>query len=227
MHLWHDIDATRVLPPSRHHCAVGAGAAHTRVSGPHSEIFCSVLQASDSIVPGRGLRTLPVCPLLLFSAIVLCCHLESYPSSDCSNRIRREGPQALLVPEVLPLGTYTWCVNNARRSKRRSARGSSELLFYDVTSSYCDSEEEIYVFNYMQPHATLNCYSPLSSLIPQYNSLITTREYALQATCWNAKPKMALEEQDKVMLNSIAESGSCISQISQSNPIAQVSCALG
>jgi len=79
----------------------------------------------------------------------------------------------------------------------------------------------------MQPHATLNCYSPLSSLIPQYNSLITTREYALQATCWNAKPKMALEEQDKVMLNSIAESGSCISQISQSNPIAQVSCALG
>ena len=33
--------------------------------------------------------------------------------------------------------------------------------------------------------------------------------------------KIALEEQDKVMLNSIAESGSCISQISHSNPIAQ------
>lgn len=123
-----------------------------------------------------------------------------------------------MIPEVLPLGTYTWSVNSKRRGKRPSA--GDELLFYDVTCSYC--QDDIYVFNYIQPHATLTCFSPLSSLIPQYNTLITTREYSLQATAWNSKPKIALEEQDKVMLNSIAESGSCISQISQSNPIAQV-----
>ena len=131
-------------------------------------------------------------------------------------RIRKEG--MLLVPEVLPLGTYTWSVNLGEYAKKKRKAGG-RMLFYDVTCTYC--QDEIHVFNYIEPHATLNCYLPLSSLIPQYSTLMSMRELALNATMLNSKPNVVLEEQEKVMINSIADTGSCITHLA--NPISQAS----
>ena len=105
-------------------------------------------------------------------------------------RIRQEG--TVQVPEVLPLGTYTWSVNITGQQKQKS-EGHKPLLFYDVITTYC--KDKIHVFNYVQPHATLNCYSPMASLIPHYNTLLAMRELRLNSVAWNAKPKIALEEQ--------------------------------
>ena len=134
-------------------------------------------------------------------------------------RLRQTGH--VTIPEVLPLGTFVWSVcpsaNRATKITKVSSETSSRnepLLMYDVTSSQC--RDPIYVFNYAQPHGTLICYSPLATLIPIYNSLLSVREIDLSATLLNAKPCMVLEEQDKTMMNSIAESGSCIANMSNS-----------
>jgi len=203
--------------------------------GPH---------ASDPLFPGCACHTFSRESARLRPIYVLQKHIQKHFVPFCKDaiqsflavgfvpfRIRRHAGEAW-VPEVLPLGTYTWSVNmteSAKKRKRTAAADDKEedddsegapLLFYDVLCTYC--RDKIHVFNYMQPHATLNCYSPLASLIPQYNTLLSLRENALQAVHWNATPKMALEEQEKVMINGLADSGSCITQITHNNPIAQV-----
>ena len=134
-------------------------------------------------------------------------------------RIRREGKT--LIPEVLPLGTYSWTVNSCRNKRFKASEqeegASMPLLFYDVTSLYC--KEPIHVFNYVMPHANLTCFSPLASLIPQYNTLVSLRELSLHAIAWNSKPSIVLEEQEKLLLNGVADSGACITM--QSNPLTQ------
>ena len=94
------------------------------------------------------------------------------------------------------------------------------LLFYDVICTYC--KDEIHVFNYMPPQATLQCFSALSSLIPQYNTLQSLRELAIHAVHLNSKLSLVLEEQEKVLLNSIADAGSCITHLSNNNLLSQV-----
>jgi len=138
----------------------------------------------------------------------------------------RASASGCMVPEVLPLGTYSWSVNMSSNKRQRYNCSSSSsstssyepLLCYDVISTYC--KDKIHVFNYVQPHATLNCYSPLSSLIPCYNALLSMRELSLRGMVLNSKPNLCLEEQEKVMINSITDAGSCITHIS--NPLSQV-----
>jgi hypothetical protein len=135
-------------------------------------------------------------------------------------RLRKVGHAT--VPEALPLGTFSWSVcpsaNRATKAMRTTAETASSssgpLLIYDVTSTHCS--EPLHVFNYVHPHATLNCYSPLAALIPLYNALLSVREVDLRAMLLNAQPSLVLEEQDKTMMNSIAESGSCIANMSNS-----------
>lgn len=92
------------------------------------------------------------------------------------------------------------------------------LLVYDVVCPYC--KEDIHIFNYIQPHAMLDCFSPLASLIPQYNALCSVRELTLRTTENNSHYSFAIEEQDKTMLNSVADTGACISRMP--NHLAQV-----
>jgi hypothetical protein len=114
-------------------------------------------------------------------------------------RLRRAGH--VQVPEALPLGTFSWTVcpsaNRATKVARvkRSAPDGEEapLLIYNVTSSYCS--DDIYIFDYVPPQATLLCFSPLASLIPLYNALVSVREIDVRAMDLNAKPCVVLEEQ--------------------------------
>lgn len=141
-------------------------------------------------------------------------------------RLRRDSNHNnLVVPEVLPLGTYTWSVarneqkshNGGKQKKRPREEGqpceilvNPPLLRYEVSCSYC--EDEIHVFNYIQPQATLTCFSPLSGLIFQYNNLLSLRELALRAEVWNARPNIVLEEQEKSFINDVTNTGACITQ---------------
>ena len=73
-------------------------------------------------------------------------------------RLRREGN--LVIPEVLPLGTFSWSVTRNEQQSHKRQKGAQilqnpPLLRYDVNCSYCD--DEIHVFNYVQPQATLTC----------------------------------------------------------------------
>jgi hypothetical protein len=141
-------------------------------------------------------------------------------------RLRRESTNNnLVVPEVLPLGTYTWSVtrNEQRQSGSKNKKRKTEeawspsvhilanppLLKYEVNCSYC--EDEIHVFNYIQPQATLTCFSPLSGLIYQYNNLLSLRELSMRAEVWNARPNIVLEEQEKTFINDVTNTGACIS----------------
>jgi len=113
-------------------------------------------------------------------------------------RLRRVGQ--VQVPEVLPLGTFTWTVcpsanraTKVARVKRSAPEGEAPLLIYDVTTTYCN--DDIYIFDYVPPHATLLCFSPLAALIPLYNALVSVREIDVRAMDLNAKPCVVLEEQ--------------------------------
>jgi hypothetical protein len=113
-------------------------------------------------------------------------------------RLRRAGH--VLVPEALPLGTFAWtvCPSAKRASKvarvKRSDGEEPPLLIYDVTTSYCNNDD-IYIFDYVSPQGTLLCFSPLATLIPLYNALVSVREIDVRAMDLNAKPCVVLEEQ--------------------------------
>jgi hypothetical protein len=141
-------------------------------------------------------------------------------------RIRKSGH--VRVPEALPLGTFTWtvCGSETKHRKRPRQQPQAEssddtakavehddepLLVYDVTCPYC--KEDIHVFNFVQPHTMLDCFSPLAVLIPQYNALCAVRELALRTMESNAHSNNAIEEQDKTMLNSVADSGAAIGRL--------------
>jgi hypothetical protein len=145
-------------------------------------------------------------------------------------RLRREGSQ--VVPEVLPLGTYTWSVtrNEQQQKSRGETKGSKRqrdssdwhpgrimpnppLLKYEVNCAYC--EDQIHVYNYIQPQATLTCFSPLSGLISHYNTVMALRELAQRAEVWNARPNIVLEEQEKTFINDVTNTGACITQVHQ------------
>jgi hypothetical protein len=100
-----------------------------------------------------------------------------------------------------------------------SSQESQGLLIYDVKCAYCT--DEIHVFNYMAPQSTLNCFSPLASLITQYNYLLSMRQLNMRAMEINSKINVVMEEGEKTMLNSMAEAGAPITYFN--NSMAEVS----
>ena len=137
-------------------------------------------------------------------------------------RIRQDGPTR--VPEALPLGTFSWtvCGSDARHRRKRgreeeeegskTSKRSEPLLVYDVTCTYC--KDDVHVFNFIQPHAMLECFSPLAALIPQYNALLAVRSLALRTMEFNARNNLVLEQQDKLMINSAADTGVSLGRMS-------------
>ena len=169
-------------------------------------------------------------PTHTFAHISLRCNSIFLSRWVCPFRIIRQGNTT--VPEVLPLGTYTWSVNltsqesyfdRRRRNSLPQTTGTRGIVPWMVHSCICTyCKDEIHVFNYMPPQATLQCFSALSSLIPQYNTLQSLRELAIHAVHLNSKLSLVLEEQEKVLLNSIADAGSCITHLSNNNLLSQV-----
>ena len=119
------------------------------------------------------------------------------------------------VPEILPIGTYSWNVSRAPttlpkawyfdRSKHHmgvadNAAGKKDetaMLCYEVTSGYTDVPPSVYAFT--QPSTFFQCTSALSTLVQPYRMLCHKRECTLRADQFNSKPAVVFEEQLKTV----------------------------
>jgi len=137
----------------------------------------------------------------------------------------RKNEKGAKVPEVLPLGTYTWYVARSSQAtlgtpwddlgKTSEAAQSTEeseasmpLLKYVVHSAYC--KEDIHVYPFSSPQILFSCTSPFSSLVQPYMLLCHKRECMVRADGFNCQPSVVLEHQDKILLNDVSNSGFAI-----------------
>ena len=106
-----------------------------------------------------------------------------------------------VIPEVLPLGTYSWCVV-------RQSGAHEPLLRYDVHSVYCAEPVRVHTFT---PPSTLSvCTSPMATLEAAYHSICHKRECVQRADAFNSHASMVFEQQDHTRINDIAKNGATI-----------------
>lgn len=98
--------------------------------------------------------------------------------------------------------------NHEDDSNTNSSNNDQPILKYIVNSAYC--RDKIYVFNFVNPQILFSCTSPLASLIQPYLTLCHKRECTLRADGFNCTPSMVFEQQDKVLLNDVSNSGLAI-----------------
>ena len=137
-----------------------------------------------------------------------------------------------MVPEIMPLGTYSWHVSRDPtvlpkawyfdRSKHhmgtadisggsKKKGGTAPLLCYEVTSSYTETAPIVYAFT--QPSTMFPCTSALSTLMQPYRMLCHKRECTLRADQYNSKPTMVFEEQLKTTrADDAAKAGGALSE---------------
>jgi len=146
----------------------------------------------------------------------------------------RKNEKGAKVPEALPLGTFTWHVGRGNQdtvatpwasigkppssgaesqqedsADNEGASGNNQpILKYIVNSAYC--RDAIHVFNFVNPQILFSCTSPLASLIQPFLTLAHKRECTLRADAFNCTPSMVFEQQDKVLLNDVSNSGLAI-----------------
>lgn len=138
----------------------------------------------------------------------------------------RKNEKGAQVPEVLPLGTYTWHVTRSSQttigtpwndigkpppSANEEGEGFSSdkpLLKYVVHSAYC--KEAIQVYSFVNPQILFSCTSPFASLIQPYMILCHKRDCTIRADGFNCQPSLVLEHQDKLLINDISNSGMTI-----------------
>jgi hypothetical protein len=138
------------------------------------------------------------------------------------------------IPEVLPLGTFTWHVGRGNKSQYatpwesigKSPTSENEtnksktldnrpILQYIVNSAYCD--EEIFVYDFVKPQILFSCTSPFSALVQPYMFLCHRRECLLKADAFNCQPSMVFEHQEKVLINDVNETGLIIQNTKDMN----------
>eukprot|EP00961_Rhodomonas_salina_P217920 2944639-Rhodomonas_salina.3 len=131
-----------------------------------------------------------------------------------------------IVPEVLPLGSFTWNVKTAPRkqeqgleaaarglcnrgsdlSKKRMRRGDDpQAAFYDVTLSGVECDYD--VFEFIRPDLVMECVSPLATCIPLYIRMQVSRTCKMRAEEWNSAARLAVEHNEKFLLNQMADEG--------------------
>ena len=163
-------------------------------------------------------------------------HIKRYFHSFCKDAIQsfltvgfapyriRHNERGAKVPEILPLGTFSWSVaksnqglsatpwNNIGRREisneqktLNSGIDSQPLLKYEVNSSHC--REKIHIHSFIQPQALFSCTSSMASLIQPYLNLCNKRECSIRADSFNSQPSIILEQQDKIPTNTLAERG--------------------
>lgn len=138
----------------------------------------------------------------------------------------RKNEKGADVPEVLPLGTFTWHVGKSNQNnistpwesigkpppgneeQQEKSVDNKPLLKYIVNSAYC--KEPIHVFPMVNPQILFSCTSPLASLIQPFLSLSHKRECCIRVDSFNSKPSMVYEHQEKLMINDISNSGLAI-----------------
>eukprot|EP00961_Rhodomonas_salina_P122676 1652420-Rhodomonas_salina.2 len=111
-----------------------------------------------------------------------------------------------LIPEVLPLGTFTWTVKT--RDKQRKRKIDDPLLWYDIQLQ--GVECDYHVFDFVKPDMTMQCVSALSSVIPLYIRLQVTRAAKTRCEEWNASVLMAVENSEKLQSNQMADEGAAL-----------------
>ena len=141
-------------------------------------------------------------------------------------RIRRM-ENGVRVPELLPLGTYSWHVARhasamstpwfttrdgrlpcTTTTKQEEETEDGPLLRYEVQSAYC--KETVHVYAFTPPHPLFVCAAPLVSVIPNYLSLCSKRECVARADAFNSQPSIVLEQQVRTKINDFAKSGATI-----------------
>ena len=143
------------------------------------------------------------------------------------------------VPEILPMGTFTWTVRvtgeddeeqqqrdgnlpshirmqdqRLKRRKETKRRKRSNLdnpvLYYDIELNGIDCE--FYVYEYIIPDLTMQCISPLSSIIPLYIRLQISRTCRMRGEEWNSSARFAVEHEERMQQNQLAEDGAVLNQ---------------
>eukprot|EP00961_Rhodomonas_salina_P106449 1433625-Rhodomonas_salina.3 len=124
-------------------------------------------------------------------------------------RIRRMkvGGKVEQVPEVLPLGTFQWTVQTQSKDKKRT-REDEPLVFYNVTLNGVECEFE--VFEFIAPDYTMECISPLSTVIQHFIRLQVSRTCKMRSDEWNSSTRFAVEHNEKMLLNQMADDGSAL-----------------
>jgi hypothetical protein len=115
------------------------------------------------------------------------------------------------VPEIFPLGTFTWTVRkndgSARVGEKRKKPPES-ILYYDVTLVGLDCEFS--VFEFCKPDMTMQCVSPVSTVIASYIRLQVTRACKMRCEEWNASVHVAIEMNEKVQMNQLSDDGTVL-----------------
>lgn len=145
-------------------------------------------------------------------------------------RIRRT-ERGAKIPEVLPLGTFSWHVargsqmslatpwesigknrveHDAIKRRVEGEEDNQPLLKYIVSSVYC--QEPVHCYAYLSPQITFSCTSPLASLVQPYLTLCMKRDCTLRADAFNSQPSIVFEQQDKSKLNDITETGASLTE---------------
>ena len=129
------------------------------------------------------------------------------------------------VPEVLPLGTFSWYVarygamatspwvtlRDGRMpptdpgAKEQEQSGVGPLLRYEVSTAYC--KEPIHVYAFTPPAPLFVCVSSLVSVLPTYHDLCSKRACVQRADAFNSQPSIVLEQQDRTRLQEQIQSG--------------------
>jgi hypothetical protein len=127
------------------------------------------------------------------------------------------------VPELLPVGTYTWHVarnvNNMGQwggleNPNKKDPGNLPFLRYEINSMYCSDPIHVHVF--IEPQAFFLCSSPLASLLNCYEHLLNKRECAFRADKFNSQPSVVMERHTKIPMNAAVKAGAPISNNSES-----------
>lgn len=126
------------------------------------------------------------------------------------------------IPEVLPLGTFEWTVsagnnedgnrdnNNSSNSKQnknnKRKRTDAPTTNYNLRMKGV-KVENYHVYEYIAPDLTTQCSSPLSTLIPLFIRLQISRTCLSRAQEWNSSARFAVEHEERMQQNQLAEDG--------------------
>jgi hypothetical protein len=116
------------------------------------------------------------------------------------------------IPELLPLGTYTWHVSRNMGSigqwgsdpSKAKDPSRTPFLCYEISSMYCQDPIHVHVF--VPPQAFFLCSSPLASLLKCYDHLLNKRECAYRADRFNSQPSVVMEHHTNLPMNAMTKS---------------------
>jgi hypothetical protein len=110
----------------------------------------------------------------------------------------RKLPNGALVPETIPIGTFSWSVekNNTqqRSAKKMKVAANTAALSYKI--SFIDglgfAEESVNIYQYLKPraeHMSSSLQSPLSGVVEEYRHIHRALARAEYADEWNTQGK--------------------------------------